>query len=69
MPHKNWLKEDITSDFNIDYPKKGEIIKKAEKKGLRILKLGKWGPGYCQTWIYILIIIGSGFLILAYLPV
>ena len=63
-PHEEWLKEDITEDYNI-YPKP-DIINKVNKR-IFICKLGKTWPGFCESWIYILILIAFIFGYLAWI--
>ena len=57
-PHEKWLKEDITTDYNMDLK-----LHKIEKCNTMIpyCKLGKLRPGFCETWIIILTLIAVAF--------
>ena len=63
-PHEKWLKEDITEEYNMD--SKTDIINKGDKN-IRLCKLGKTGPGFCESWIYILTLIAIIFGYLAWI--
>lgn len=59
-PHKQWFDRNICkNEYNMD-KKQDMCIKKANKKNL-ICRLGKMRPGFCESWIAILILIAIAF--------
>lgn len=52
MPHKEWLKKDISNNYSMDYMKQGDKIRKADQKRF-LCWLGKTGPGYCASWFFL----------------
>jgi hypothetical protein len=66
IPSSEWLKtgdkiNGLESNTKID---RIENIEKLEKRRW-LLKLGDIGPGYCETWIYILFTFAVGFFVFA----